>query len=211
MIIHAVWGFTLVAAVLTVIPGIDTTLVLRTALVHGRRRAAVTAFGVCAGLLIWGVAAAVGAAALLAASRMAYRMVSYAGIAYMVYLGGSMIVKSFRDRAVESQDESETQHAGSLRAMFLTGAGTNVLNPKVGVFYIATIPQFIPAGVPALPMGLLLACVHALLSLTWFAIIIVGAYQAKQWLSRPRALRIIDRVAGITIIGFAGRLASEIH
>ncbi|WP_286264487.1 LysE family translocator [Brooklawnia propionicigenes] len=207
--LHAVTGFALVAAVLTIIPGLDTTLVLRTAIARGRDQAAVTAAGVCAGLLVWGVAAAVGAAALLAASELAYRMISYAGIAYMVYLGSAMIVRSFRSHEEQTQDAAHAPRRESLWQAFVTGAGTNILNPKIGVFYIATMPQFIPAGNSPLGMGLLLAGVHVLLTLAWFTLIITGAYAAKRWLSRPRATRIIDRVAGVVIIGFAGRLALQ--
>src|SRR4051812_8178286 len=93
---QAILGFSAVAAVLTIIPGTDTMLVLRSALVRGRRYAFAAAVGVNVGSLIWGMAAAVGAAALLATSQFAYQLVSIAGGLYIAYLGISMIVKSFR-------------------------------------------------------------------------------------------------------------------
>ena len=137
-------------------------------------------------------------------------MISYAGIAYMVYLGSAMIVRSFRSHEEQTQDAAHAPRRESLWQAFVTGAGTNILNPKIGVFYIATMPQFIPAGNSPLGMGLLLAGVHVLLTLAWFTLIITGAYAAKRWLSRPRATRIIDRVAGVVIIGFACNPASPI-
>lgn len=201
---QALLGFAAVAAVLTLVPGLDTTLVLRSALVSGRRVAVSTALGVAAGLLAWGAAAAVGAAALLAASRTAYLVVTLAGAAYMAYLGVMLIVRSFRGAGHGA--ETPAAQPVSARRAFATGAWTNVLNPKIGVFYIATIPQFIPPGAPALGMGVLLAVVHVLLTLVWFALIILGAAAARRWLANARALRIVDRVAGTIMIGFGAKL-----
>lgn len=203
---QAILGFAVVAALLTIVPGLDTTLVLRTALVHGRRQAAATAAGVGAGLLVWGAAAAVGAAALLAASELAYRVVTLAGVAYMAYLGAAMIVRSFRSPSPPHDEPAAPRPTAPWRA-FATGAGTNLLNPKIGAFYIATIPQFVPDGASPLGTGLLLAAVHVLLNAVWFGLVIIGAAATRRWLARPRALRIVDRVAGVVMIGFAARLA----
>lgn len=202
---QALFGFAAVAAVLTLVPGLDTTLVLRSALVGGRRTAAATALGVATGLLVWGAAAAVGAAALLAASRTAYLVVTVAGAAYMALLGVMLIVRSFRVGGHAT--ESPAAQPVSARRAFATGAWTNVLNPKIGVFYVATLPQFIPTGTPAVGMGVLLALVHVVLTLTWFALVILGAAAARRWLANARALRIVDRVAGTVMIGFGARLA----
>lgn len=208
---QAILGFGMVALVLTLVPGLDTTLVLRSALVRGRGYAVMTGLGVSAGALIWGVAAAVGASALLAASEVAYRLVTLGGALYMGYLGASLIILTFRRhrhrQAVESP-ELPAQRGGRVRA-FLSGAGTNILNPKVGVFYLAVIPQFIPVGASPLAMGLVLASVHVVLTMAWFSVIIVGAQLARRWLASERALTIIDRVAGVVLIGFGARLALE--
>ncbi|GAA0332848.1 LysE family translocator [Micropruina glycogenica] len=88
---------------------------------------------------------------------------------------------------------------------------TNLLNPKIGAFYLATIPQFVPAGVSPLGMGLLLAGVHDLLAVAWFALIIAGASYARRWLANARALRVVDRVAGVTLVGFGVKLALPGH
>ena len=200
----AILGFAAVALVLTVIPGLDTTVVLRTALTQSRKHAFASALGISVGALAWGVAAAVGAAALLAASEVAYRILTIAGAAYMAYLGVMLIVRSFRHSSLPV--EQNVAPAPVWRT-FLTGVWTNLLNPKIGVFYVATIPQFIPAGASPLGMGLLLAGVHDLIALIWFAGIIGGAQIARRWLAHARALRIIDRVAGTVLIAFGARLA----
>jgi hypothetical protein len=92
---------------------------------------------------------------------------------------------------------------------WLTGAGTNLLNPKVGVFYIATIPQFLPDGVSPLLMGAALAGVHAALTMSWFAVLIIGGGYARRWLSSPRSLAAIDRVTGLVLMGFGGTLLAD--
>ena len=212
-IVQALMSFALVAGLLTIIPGLDTALVLRGAITRTRGYAFATALGVCTGALLWGIAAAVGASALLAASDVAYRVLTLAGAGYMVWLGASMVWKSFRRR--ESHElpaamgsGAETWLRGWLRG-WLLGVGTNLLNPKVGVFYIATIPLFIPSGTSPLLMGVLLATVHATLSILWFTAIIIGTGFAGRWLKNERATRIVDRITGVVLIGFGGKLVLQ--
>ncbi len=204
---QALAGFALLAAVLTIIPGLDTALVLRATLAQGRRHAIATALGICSGAFVWGAAAAVGATALLAASELAFTVLKLAGAVYLVALGITMFVRTFqrRERPVAPLEAAPR----SLWAAYGRGALTNLLNPKVGVFYIAVIPQFIPEGVPALPMGLLLALVHVLESVVWFSAIILATGFARRWLAGERARRWIDRVTGGILVGFGVALALE--
>jgi threonine/homoserine/homoserine lactone efflux protein len=204
---QALAGFAVLAAVLTIIPGLDTALVLRSSLSQGRRHAIATALGICSGAFVWGAAAAVGATALLAASEVAFMALKLAGAAYLVVMGVTMFVRTFLRAALDQPEV--TRPAGSVRTAFGRGALTNLLNPKVGVFYIAVIPQFIPEGVPALPMGLLLALVHVLESMVWFAAIILASGLARRWLAGERARRWIDRVTGGVLVGFGAALAVE--
>ena len=207
-IVQALGSFAVLAALLTIIPGLDTTLVLRSSLTQSRAHAYATAFGICSGAFVWGAAAAVGAAALLAASEVAFTVLKLAGAAYLLYLGISMIVVSFRHTAVPEAD-TPARPTGRLTAAFGRGLLSNILNPKVGVFYIALIPQFIPQGVPPLGMGLLLALVHVVESLIWFSAIIFASQLARRWFTNPKVVRWIDRVTGGVLVGFAGVLAVE--
>ena len=207
-IAQALWSFALLAGLLTIIPGLDTALVLRSSLTQSRSHAYATAFGICSGAFVWGAAAAVGAAALLAASEVAFTVLKLAGAAYMLYLGVTMIVNSFRAKSTGSMD-APPRPAGSLPAAFGRGALTNLLNPKVGVFYIALIPQFIPPGISPVGMGLLLAAVHVVESLVWFTGLILAAHFARKWLSRPSVSAWIDRVTGGILVAFGAVLAWE--
>ena len=206
-IAQALWGFALVAALLTIIPGLDTALVLRSSLTQSRTHAYATALGICSGAFVWGSAAAVGASALLHASEFAFTMLKLVGAAYMVWFGVSLIVGSFR-KTYEAPDAA-AKTTGSYAGAFGRGALTNLLNPKVGVFYIALIPQFIPEGVMPLGMGILLALVHVVESLIWFSLIIFATQYARRFLKSPKIAKWIDRVTGGVLLGFAGILAFE--
>ncbi|PUB26171.1 threonine/homoserine/homoserine lactone efflux protein [Promicromonospora sp. AC04] len=217
-VLEAMLLFALVAIPLTVMPGLDSALVLRTAVVSGRRHAYATALGINAGVLAWGVAAAVGATAVLAASETAYRALTLAGAAYLAWLGGRMLWSSFRAGRYDALPDgaggalpdalpgaAPVVERSAWRS-FALGATTNLLNPKVGVFYLATIPQFLPDGVPHLLMGLLLAVEHDVLGLAWLALLINAAGLAKRWLSGRAIARVTDRVTGVVLLALGGRI-----
>ena len=203
-IAHSVAAFAVVAGLLTIIPGVDTAVVLRTALTRDRRSAAATAAGILSGTLIWGIAASIGAAALLAASKAGYTAVRLAGAAYLIYLGASMVRRSLR-RTTTLAPAQPASHG--LRRAWLRGFGVNILNPKVGVFYVALIPQFIPPHAPHLAMGVLLALVHDVEGLVWFAAIITGAHAARRFLATSAVHRVIERITGTVLVAFGLRLA----
>ncbi|TFV65651.1 UNVERIFIED_ORG: LysE family translocator [Bacillus sp. AZ43] len=201
----AVLSFAAVATALTITPGLDTALVLRAALVRSRREAAATAAGIVAGLFVWGAAAAVGISALVTASQVGYDVLRWAGAAYLVWFGVRLLVRAVRSGGpVEPAVEVG---AGSAWRAARVGLATNLLNPKVGVFYVALLPQFLPAGSDPLLVGLLLAAVHAALSTLWFAGLIALASALSRWLRRPVVTRAIDGVTGAALVGFGVRLA----
>jgi threonine/homoserine/homoserine lactone efflux protein len=200
----AVLTFAVVALALTLTPGLDTALVLRAALTRGRREAAATALGIVTGLFVWGAAAAVGVSALLTASQVCYDVLRAAGAAYLLWFGLRLLVRAVRGSAGADQDAVVR---GSAWRAARQGLVTNLLNPKIGVFYVALLPQFLPPGSDPLAMGLLLAGVHGVMSLAWFAVLITLASVLGRWLRRPATARTIDGVTGTTLIGFGVKLA----
>ncbi len=201
----AVASFALVALALTVTPGLDTALVLRAALTRSRWEAAATAAGIVSGLLVWGAAAAVGISALLTASQLAYDVVRYAGAAYLIWFGSRLLLQALRPGRGDLPADGPTTDS-AWRAARL-GLVTNLLNPKVGVFYVALLPQFLPAGSDPLAVGVLLAAVHGTLSLVWFAVLIGLAAVLGRWLRRPGMVRAVDGVTGAVLVGFGARFA----
>jgi threonine/homoserine/homoserine lactone efflux protein len=201
----AVLSFALVAVVLTLTPGLDTALVLRSALAEGRRQAAATAGGIVTGLFVWGAAAAIGVSALLTASALAFDLLRYAGAGYLLWFGGRLLWRAVNRRPADPLPDGAAGRS-AWRAARL-GLLTNLLNPKVGVFYVALLPQFLPTGGDPLAVGVLLAGVHGAISLLWFALLISLAALLSRWLRRPATARAIDGVTGVTLVGFGVRLA----
>ncbi len=193
-------AFTLAAALLTVTPGLDTALVLRTAAAEGARRAFAAALGICLGCLAWGMLVAVGLGILLEASELAYLALKWIGAAYLLYLGVRLLFVP--------RDEPEAPGAPPPRAnWFLRGLLTNALNPKVGAFYVSFLPQFVPAGASVPATTLLLAAIHAGLGLAWFLLLIGATRPLARRLRDPRLVRALDRLTGGVLIFFGLKLA----
>ncbi|MFE6994760.1 LysE family translocator [Microbacterium sp. NPDC057659] len=207
--VAVLFSFSLVVAVLTVTPGLDTALVLRSAAVTGPRRAFGVIAGIQAGTLLWGLLAAVGVSALLLASAQVYETVRLVGAAYLVWVGGRMLWSAFRGSGDIATDAAPAAVDDSFIRGWSQGALTNVLNPKMGAFYVALLPQFIPESAPHVSWGLALAGVHVLLGTVWLTLLVLVARRFTQWLQRRRVARTIDGVAGTAIIGFGVGLALE--
>ncbi|GAA0289878.1 LysE family translocator [Streptomyces polychromogenes] len=208
----ALASFAVVAGMLTVMPGLDTALVLRSALTLGRRRAFATAVGILCGVLVWGVAAAAGASAVLTASRLLYDVLRVAGAAYLGWLGIGMLRRTLKDRGRPVPEHAADQTGAASpestwARCWARGLGTSLLNPKNGVFYMAMLPQFIPSGAPHLLMGVVLAAVHDLEGLIWFSALIWGTRLVRRWLNRGSVRRAIDAITGTVLVGFGIKLA----
>jgi threonine/homoserine/homoserine lactone efflux protein len=199
----ALWSFALVVGLLTLTPGLDTALILRTAALGERRRAWGVVLGIQTGTLVWGTLSSLGVTALLTASQLAYDVVRWAGVVYLVWMGVQML----RPKAADEPEPEPDVPTGGVLAGWRRGALTNLLNPKVGVFYVAVLPQFIPAGAPHFLTGVLLTCVHVVEGALWSAVLVGFARVLSGWLRRPVARRALDRVTGVVVVGFGLRLA----
>lgn len=196
-------AFIAAATVLTLTPGVDTAIVLRAAMAQGRRAAALAAAGIALGCLIWGAAVSLGLGLLLQASALAYTAVKLAGAAYLLWMGLQLL------RQPRSTLSLEDSGRASSRDAFLRGFLTNLLNPKVGVFYVSFLPQFVPAGASVPVHTFVLASVHVALSLAWFALLIAALGPLGRWLRRPAALKTLDRLTGCIFVAFGLKLAAS--
>lgn len=202
---EALIAFTLAAGLLTITPGLDTALIIRTAAAEGPRRAAGAAVGIGIGCMIWGSAASLGVGALLTASELAYTMLKWAGAAYLAWTGIRMILKP-RDRF--EPGEMRAVDAGPIAAL-RRGLLTNLLNPKVGIFYVSFLPQFMPGGVDPSRFGLVLTGVHVVEGLAWSAALIAATVPIAGLLRVSTVVRWLDRVTGGVFLAFGLRLALE--
>jgi threonine/homoserine/homoserine lactone efflux protein len=196
----ALLSFSLVALLTVLTPGLDTVMVLRTALLSGRRAALGVVLGITLGCLVWAVASLAGLTALLQASELAYDIVRWLGAAYLIYLGARALWLS--RKAVALDDSRPVPGAG---ASLRVGLLTNLLNPKVGVFYVSLLPQFMPAGEPA--WGAVLVAIHLGLGLVWLPFLVAVAGHARAFLLRQRVL--LDRLTASVFVALGLKLAFE--
>ena len=195
------------AGLLTIVPGLDTLLVLRTATVEGPRRAMFAGLGICTGCLAWGILVSAGLGAVFAVSNLAYQSVRIAGAIYLFYLGIRLLFQREKPTLLDATGETPSSR-GSFR-WFVRGLLTNLLNPKVGVFYVTFLPQFIPAHVNVIWFSVLLALIHDVEGILWFAALIFVTQPLARWLRHPKTSTVLNRITGGVFIFFGVRLALE--
>ena len=200
----ALLTWTLIAALGVMTPGIDTMLVLRHTMLGGRRTGFATVVGIATGCLMWAAASLAGLTALLAASTVAYDIVRIAGAVYLVWLGVTAI---WRSRKPASQDV-ELPAAPGWFAAFRAGMVTNLLNPKVGVFYMSLLPQFLPKSWSA-AWGVLLVAIHLAVTFVWFPPVIWAAARARRLLLRDKVRRWLDRATATVLIALGVKLVTD--
>jgi RhtB (resistance to homoserine/threonine) family protein len=198
--------FTLAATLIVLLPGPDTLVVVRNLIRGGRRTATLTVLGVLSGLAIWVVTAALGLAALLRASRDGYTALRLVGAVYLIWLG----VNSFRARPAAHADEITASPPRKLLGVgYRAGLATDLLNPKVGVFFVTFLPGFVPPGHPVGSTSLVFGAIFVIETAAYFALLLMLASRITRWMSQPAIRRRLDRATGLVLIGFGIRLASE--
>ena len=194
-------AFSIAALLLTLTPGLDTALILRTATVEGGKKAFQAALGIDTGCFIWGALVAFGLGALLATSELAYDILKWCGAAYLFWLGIQLIL-----RPRHTFDTSQLERPTSSN-WFLRGMLGNVLNPKIGVFYVSFLPQFIPAGHSPIIWTFLLVSIHVVLGTLWSLTLIMATRYASDLLKIPAIVKWMDRATGGVFMLFATKLA----
>jgi threonine/homoserine/homoserine lactone efflux protein len=203
--------FAIAALVLIMLPGPDQALITRNALVGGRNGGVLTMAGGVLGLAVHAGAAALGLSALLLASATAFTVLKIVGAVYLLWLAVQMLwsaTRSPRPPVDEQAGTAPTRRSGYLRQGFLS----NALNPKVALFFVTFLPQFLStdSGSPRLE-AMLLSAVFAALYLAWFGLYIAAVDRLGRWLRRARVKARIEQVTGLILITVAVRLATASH
>ncbi|MGY2874655.1 threonine/homoserine/homoserine lactone efflux protein [Marmoricola sp. URHA0025 HA25] len=191
------------ATLIVLLPGPDTLVVVRSILRGGRRQGTLTALGNLCGLTVWVVGAALGLAAMLEASEVGYAVLRIVGACYLVLLG----VQAWRSRG--RVDQVGEGRRGVLGTGFRAGVLTNLLNPKVGVFFVTFLPGFVPAGSSVLGMTLLFGAIFIALTAAYWVLLLGLATRVTTWMSTPRIRRRLDTATAAVLVAFGVRLATE--
>jgi threonine/homoserine/homoserine lactone efflux protein len=199
--------FALAGALIVLLPGPDTLVVLRNLIRGGRRTAARTVIGVLSGLTVWIAAAAFGLAAVLHASADAYTVLRIVGAVYLLWLG----FQTFRNRSAPEllTVDAEQRRRSWLGSGYSAGLATDLLNPKVGVFFVTFLPGFVPAGAPVGRASLAFGAIFVVETALYFALLLFLASRITGWMRDTKIRRRLDWATGTVLIGFGIRLAVE--
>jgi threonine/homoserine/homoserine lactone efflux protein len=191
---------------LAITPGPDMAVVTKNALAHGRRGVILTTSGIAVGLIMWAGATAVGLSALLRASSDLLFVLKLVGAAYLAYLGIRTLLDS-RQRPGDLM--IGTPPAAPAHAIFRQGFISCITNPKLGVFFVTFLPQFVVAGQPVLPRLLELGLMFAAIGWTWMNAYGLFVNRLREVITTPRVRQWMQRVTGVVLLGFGARLAVE--
>lgn len=200
-------SFLAFAAVLVLVPGPDFAVVAKNTLAAGRRRGSWSALGVASSNALQGAAAAMGLGTVIVRSQPLFQAVRWAGVAYLVVLGVQALRSAVAGRYRPLDGDADAL-AGQALSGWRQGFLSNITNPKVLVFYLAVLPQFLG---PEAPLGALAAFAlsHALLSLLYLLALVASLHRARRVLSRRQVRRTLDAITGTALLGFSARLATE--
>ncbi|HKV88732.1 MAG TPA: LysE family translocator [Candidatus Dormibacteraeota bacterium] len=195
-----------VSILLAITPGPDMAVVTKNALAHGRRGVVLTTTGIGLALAVWVTATAVGLSAVLRASSDLLFILKLAGAAYLAYLG----VRSLLDSRRRPGDLlAAAPPAAPSRSIFQQGFLSAISNPKLGVFFVTFLPQFVAPGQALLPRLLELGLVFALIGWTWMNAYGLLVTRLRDLINAPSVRQWMQRITGVVLLGFGARLALE--
>lgn len=199
-------AFVGVSLLLAVTPGPDMAVVTKNALAHGRRGVLLTTTGIGLALVIWATATAVGLSAVLRASGDLLFVLKIAGAAYLAYLGVRTLLDS-RRRPTDLL--AGAPPPAPAHAIFRQGFLSAISNPKLGVFFVTFLPQFVGPAQSLLPRLLELGFVFAVIGWTWMNVYGLLITRIRDFITAPRVRQWMQRVTGVVLLGFGARLALE--
>lgn len=201
-------AYVVLATALAVTPGPDVMFVVANGMQHKARGAVAAALGIGAGSLVHAIAVAVGVSALIASSPQAFRALQLVGAAYLAWLGFQALRGFFKNNSAAGLNTRST--GVSVRQVFMRGLITNIFNPKVIVFYLALLPQFVNVSLGHVGLQMfLLGSIHNVIGVVFLICAGLAAGRASGWLATTSLGRWLDAVAGVLFIGLALRLVFD--
>ncbi|MDM5193615.1 LysE family translocator [Bacillus hominis] len=200
--------FIIMSICLIILPGPDTAMATKNTLVAGKIGGVKTVFGTCVALLIHTLAAVIGLSALIVKSALLFSIFKYVGAVYLVYIGIKALLAVRNTEDLNTNDvpiNNDNKHTSCFRQGFLT----NLLNPKIAVFFLTFLPQFLNPNHNTFIQLLVMGLTYLILTVIWFAFYIFLIDKISAFMKKPKTQRYIQGITGIVLIGFGIKLAFE--
>lgn len=181
-------------------PGVDTALITKRTLAEGKKAGFQMALGITAGSLGHTLAASLGLSALLLQSAFAFNVIKWVGALYLIYLGLTALLARKSDQNKQNINRKKPKSA------FQEGLLSNLLNPKVAVFFLTFLPQFVTNADRAMIDLFLMGCVYALLSIIWFIAYVLCLHYIREWLLSPKVQLWMEKATGVVLVVFGIKL-----
>ncbi|MED1778945.1 LysE family transporter [Bacillus subtilis] len=202
---HSLLAYIPIAAMMVIIPGADTMLVMKNTLRYGPKAGRYNILGLATGLSFWTVIAILGLSVVIAKSVILFTTIKYLGAAYLIYLG----VKSFFAKSMFSLDDMQSQAKNMAsspkryyKTSFMQGSLSNILNPKTVLVYVTIMPQFINLNGNINQQLIILASILTLLAVLWFLFLVYIINYAKKWMKNSKFQKVFQKITGIILVGF---------
>ncbi|MCK8098887.1 LysE family transporter [Bacillus sp. 2CMS4F] len=202
---HSLLAYIPIAAMMVIIPGADTMLVMKNTLRYGAKAGRYNILGLATGLSFWTVIAILGLSMVIAKSVILFTTIKYLGGAYLIYLG----IKSFFAKNMFSLDDMQAQAKTAAistkryyKSSFMQGSLSNILNPKTVLVYVTIMPQFINLKGNVNQQLIILASILTLLAVLWFLFLVYIIDYAKKWMKNPKFQKAFQKITGIILVGF---------
>ncbi|CAI6293916.1 MULTISPECIES: LysE family transporter [Bacillus] len=202
---HSLLAYIPIAAMMVIIPGADTMLVMKNTLRYGPKAGRYNILGLATGLSFWTVIAILGLSVVIAKSVILFTTIKYLGAAYLIYLG----VKSFFAKSMFSLDDMQSQAKNMAsspkryyKTSFMQGSLSNILNPKTVLVYVTIMPQFINLNGNINQQLIILASILTLLAVLWFLFLVYIIDYAKKWMKNSKFQKVFQKITGIILVGF---------
>lgn len=197
--------FVITCIFLIILPGPDTAIMTKNTLTVGKQGGFKTMIGICCALSIHTLTAIVGLSAIIAKSALLFSIFKYIGAVYLIYLGIKSLLTLRNQETAKTVVESKYKNRSSFKQGFLT----NLLNPKIAVFFLTFLPQFVDPGSHTFMPFLILGITYILLTVVWYLFYIYLLNQISAFMKKPRTQKVIEGITGTILIGFGIKLALE--
>ncbi|MDV3450592.1 LysE family translocator [Bacillus safensis] len=200
--------FVIMSIFLIILPGPDTAIATKNTLTLGRTGGVKTMFGTSCALLIHTLAAVAGLSAIIVKSSLLFSVFKYVGAVYLVYLGIKTLW-ALRNKNTAATTEMTTENKYESKSCFKQGFLTNILNPKVAIFFLTFLPQFVDSESNTFIPFLIMGITYTVLTVVWFLLYIYLLNQISAFMKRPKTQMVIEGITGTVLIGFGIKLALE--